>query len=254
MIFIVIGLVSVGFVALSLRLFRTALGVSGAEGWLGLAFLCVGISMPVRAVLRIGSFFSTESEPMVLLASHALMAAGLSAFTLFVDRVFRPDDGWARLATTLLIGLQIISLPALVFFGGHRDEQNAAVMVVGLIRGLPFGWGFFESYRYYRQMKKRAALGLSDPVTTNRFALFAVWSGALFALPLLLFGLRMWAMLTTETGRLIGDQAGAGLATGILVAGLLGLGGAAIVSLVLSFYPPRIWIERLERRYAPSPG
>jgi len=254
MIFFVIGLISAGFMALSLRLFRTALRASGAEGWLGVAFLCVGISMPLRAALRVGSFFSTESEPTVLLVSHALMAAGLSAFTLFVDRVFRPDDGWARVMTASMIGLQIISLPALVFFGGHRDEQNVTVMVIGLIRGLPFGWGFFESHRYYRQMKKRAGLGLSDPVTTNRFALFAIWSGALFALPALLFALRLWAKLGTETGRLVGDQPGGSIASGILVAGLLGLGGAAIVSLVLSFFPPRFWVERLERRYAPSPG
>lgn len=246
--FFVLFLVSALFAVLSVRLFRSAAIAGGAEGWLGLAFLSVGISMPTRAVVSLGVIDDAAMGPLLLLAGHALMALGLSALTLFVHRVFRPEAGWALGVTAALIGLQIATLPTLVFFGAHRTEQSLVTIGVGLVRALPFAWGFVESKRYHRQMQKRAALGLSDPVVTNRFALFAIWNGALFMLPVVLFTLRTWALLGTETGRMLEEGAVARLITGLLALGLGGLGGAAIVALFLSFFPPRFWLARLEER------
>ena len=247
--FIVVCIVAGFFLFLSLRLLRTAFRVDGAEGWLGVAFLCVAISMPLRVFLA-QDFVSASQAPLLLLTSHALMAAGLCGLTLFVDRIFRADDGWARAITTSLILLQIVTLPALVFFGGHRTEHNFAAISISLIRALPFGWGFYESHRYYRQMKKRSLLGLSDPVVTNRFALFAIWNGALFALPVMLFFIRTWAWLGSESGGLRGDGFTAQVTSTLLIASLVLLGGSAVLALSMSFFPPRAWISSLERRAA----
>jgi len=248
-LFIVICIIAGLFLLLSLRLFRTAVRAGGAEGWLGLAFLCLALSMPLRVFLA-QNLISESHAPTLLLAGHALMAAGLCGLTLFVDRVFRPNDGWARAITTTLILLQIVTLPALVFFGGHRTEYNFAAISISLIRALPFGWGFYESHRYYRQMKKRSLLGLSDPVVTNRFALFAIWNGALFALPVMLFLVRTWAWLGSESGGLRGDGFTAQVTSTLLTASLVLLGGSAVIALSMSFFPPRPWISFLERRAA----
>lgn len=249
-----IGIVAGLFLILSLRLFRTAFRDSGAEGWLAGFFLCAAISMPLRVQLAQDHVTASDFESLLILVSHGLMTAALCSYTLFVDRVFRPDAGWARFMTAFMIGVQIVAPLALVFFGGHRDEAHPIVLVVAFSRALPFTWGFFESYRYYRQMKKRAALGLSDPVVTNRFALFAIWNGSLFMLPVAVSVLRMWARVGAESGHMMGEDSTAHLILFVARVVLLVLAGSAVVSLYLSFFPPKLWIERLNPRHETAAG
>jgi hypothetical protein len=236
------------FLVLSLRLFRSAFQVSGPEGWLAGFFLCATLSMPLRVVLTQNNAVLGEREHLLILVSHGLMSAALCCYTLFVDRVFRPESGWAVMVTTCMIGVQILAPLALVFFGGHRDELHPSVLAVGVIRALPFAWGFCEAYRYYGKMKKRAALGLSDAVVANRFALFSVWNGSLFILPIAVVVLRLWAAVGTESGRMMGESGTAQLILGISRVALLGLAGSTGVSLWLSFFPPKAWVARLQTR------
>jgi hypothetical protein len=42
---------------------------------------------------------------------------------------------------------------------------------------LTFGWVSLESLRYYLLMRKRRALGLADPVVTNRFFVWGAGEG-----------------------------------------------------------------------------
>ena len=239
---VVLGLVSAAFALIGLRLLRTALPVRGAEGWLGLAFLCVAASMPIRGLLANGLL---ADSARTLLFSHALMAAGLCAFTLFVDRVFRPDDGWAIAVTAVLVALQIATLPALVFFGGHRSEQSVVSVLIGLSRALPFVWAFWESRRYHRQMCRRGELGLADPVVTNRFGLFATWTGALSSISIGVSLLRLYAVLGTESGRMLSDDPTSRGVLGLVVGVLAIAGTAAAAALWLSFFPPQAWLERI---------
>ena len=248
--FIVLFAVSAAFAVLSLRLFRTARASKGAEGWLGLAFLCVAVLMPLRFVIQRTALVPEPLEPTFLLGGHALMAMGLSAFTLFVGRVFRPGVAWAVAVSAILIGAQIVSLPLLVLFGGHRDEQSLSVLTVGLVRALPFAWGFVESLRYRRLMQRRQALGLADAVVANRFGLFAIWTGSLVGLPLVLFTARVWILTMTEHGRMIGPDGTLSGAGWLLVAGLVVFGGATTISLWLSFFPPTAWIARVQAKAA----
>ncbi len=251
----VLFIVSAAFAAISFRLFRSAWQARGAEGWLGLAFLCVALSMPLRWLIQRAHLAPADLEPSFVLGGHALMALGLCAFTLFVHRVFRPETAWATAVVTFVIAIQIVSLPALVLFGGHRDEQNVSVLVVGLCRALPFAWGFLESLRYHRLMKRRQALDLADAVVTNRFALFAVWTGALVGLTGLLFVVRTWALVSTASGRLIGSDGSLSTPAWLLALGLLGFGLSAAIALWLSFFPPQPWLDRLRASaVAPAAG
>jgi len=243
-----VSIVSLVFCVLGIRLLRTALQVSGAEGWLAGFFLCTAAAMPLRTVLSQDHVVVGELELMLILLSHGLMTAALCAHTLFVARVFRPDVGWAMATTACIVSIQILAPLALVFFGGHRDEQHPVVLVVGALRALPFCWGFLESVRYYGQMKKRSELGLADVVVTNRFALFAIWNGALFVLPVVLVGLRTWVKVGTESGRMLGEGVTAQMILSITRFALLALTGSAVGSLWLSFFPSRSWVERLQSR------
>lgn len=249
---VVLCALSAVFGFLGLRLFRSAWRVSGAEGWLGLTFLCVGLAMPIRVGVQRSGWMPAVDAPTSLLASHTLMAMGLCGFTLFVHRVFRPDRGWAHLLAASLIGLQILSLPAIVFVGGHRDEQSFVAIATSLVRALPFGWGFLESFRTYRQMRRRVSIGLIDRVSANRFALFAIWTGALFAIPVLLFVIRGWARVATESGRVLGSDSTGQTATALVVGTLVVFGSAATISLWLSFFPPRRFLAYLEGSPLPA--
>ena len=46
-------------------------------------------------------------------------------------------------------------------------------------------WVFLESFRYFALLRRRRRLGLADPVITNRFLLFAIWTGGVVAITLL---------------------------------------------------------------------
>lgn len=39
-------------------------------------------------------------------------------------------------------------------------------------------WGSFEALRYWRQIRRRVALGLSDPLIANRFLCWGIGAGA----------------------------------------------------------------------------
>jgi hypothetical protein len=41
-------------------------------------------------------------------------------------------------------------------------------------------WVSVESFRYYAMLRRRLRLGLTDPVLTNRFLLWAIWAAAVF--------------------------------------------------------------------------
>jgi hypothetical protein len=89
-----VSIVSLVFCALGVRLLRTALQASGAEGWLAGFFLYTAAAMPLRTVLSQDHAVMGELEPMLILLSHGLMTAALCAHTIFVARVFRPDVVW----------------------------------------------------------------------------------------------------------------------------------------------------------------
>jgi hypothetical protein len=103
---------------------------------------------------------------------------GVTCFFLFVLEVFRRGVGWAR---------GLVGLAMLLLWGGL-----IAGAVNGSFRAQPVGdlpwwceyvviwtyavWLGIESLRYWSLMRKRAALGLADPMVTNRFALYGLGS------------------------------------------------------------------------------
>jgi hypothetical protein len=107
------------------------------------------------------------------------------AVVVFTARVFRPNVAWARvLAAVLVVGTvgTLIAGHALSAHYGTEEYVNTLAGVflfwVGFgVRTVAFGWASLEALIYYRSARKRAAIGIGDPLVANRFLLWSLWSG-----------------------------------------------------------------------------
>jgi hypothetical protein len=145
----------------------------------GTAVLGYGVLI-AAAILRggTGTEATTGLERVLHAAGAILHDAGVSMVVLFVLTVFRPRERWARgLATAM----------GLALWGGHVGWElsngyrstlpgNAFWWLrYAVIWSYPL-WTMVESYRYYGILRRRLALGLADPLVTNRFLLWGTAS------------------------------------------------------------------------------
>ena len=175
-------------------------------GMLGTAVLGYGILI-AAAVLRGDAAGGETADPLqrALRATGSILHdAGVTMILLFVRTVFRPAERWA---------LALLAGALLVLWGGHLGWEltnryrsalpgNAFWWLRNLVIWTYPLWTLVESYRYYGLLRRRRALGLADPLVTNRFLLWgsaalgtalAIWTSSL---PYLLMGrpelLRAW--------------------------------------------------------------
>jgi hypothetical protein len=224
----VVGLKLLAIAARSRKLPELAVGAAlfaysavGQPGLLARAALAdeasVGLRMTVAAV--------------GILAFYVALL-GLSVFTW---RVFGVESRWrqALAAGVLLTGLLVSALT--LWSAWLRFTANAPLNLYGRVGVAPlftvaFGWMSLESLRYYARMRKRQALGLADPVVSNRFLVWGAGAGVTSFLTLALF---VTAALHAETP--IGD----------LVIRLLMILAGLVNALAwwLSFTPPNAYLQ-----------
>ena len=92
-------------------------------------------------------------------------------------------------------------------------------------QGIPYAWGFLESFLYYRKLRKRVGFGLADPSSTRRIGLWALTMCASTSIN--------WFMITLEVLNI--DSAAAPIA-GMFV-GPVGM--VCAVSMWIAFRPER---------------
>ena len=162
-------------------------------------------------------------------------------------RLLWASRGRSEATAERLLGIAFVvgsvAIPLRIF----RMENHPSVLVSNVLRGAVFPWACFESQRYYAMMKKRASIGLAEPIATNRFALWTLWTGALSILPIGILAVRV-----------VARTRGAGMHPEILVVvlpvlKLLIVAGFATagVCLSLSFFPPAIYARWLTKQ---TPG
>lgn len=148
-------------------------------GILGTAVLGYGVLI-AATILRggVGTEAGSPLERFLHGAGAILHDAGVSMIVLFVLTVFRPHERWARAVAALLL---------LALWGGHlgwelrngyhstRPGDGAWWLRYAVIWTYPL-WTMVESYRYYGLLRRRRALGLADPLVTNRFLLWGTAS------------------------------------------------------------------------------
>jgi len=112
--------------------------------------------------------------------ASAALNVGTAAAAWFSYRVFHGASRRVRAATLLLVLL----LVALWLYEGAVAGFDAiapatgATRIADFVRSFAMLWGAWESLRYFSLLRRRAALGLADPVVMQRFLLWGIALGA----------------------------------------------------------------------------
>jgi len=186
---------------------------------------------------------------MVILigVGQAATASGVFAGVLFNYWVFRRGELWAA----ALVALAAAALGA-SYLGYGLSGGFAHGRVGGFWFWLGYGsyaaagiWVLLEPLRFRVALRRRAALGLVEPLVADRFLLYGV--GSAFRLAMLAVG-AVAMCLAEEASQQIVPY----VAPIFLVVAMAGLGVAA--SYGLAFFPPRRYARFVERRYRRSPS
>ena len=166
-------------------------------------------------------------------AGTVLHDLGVTMMVLFVLNVFRPTERWARTLAVLLIGALWVGLLGWELQNRFRDAgigNGFWWLRYWVVWTYPI-WPMVESFRYYALMRRRLALGLVDPMVTNRFFLWGTGS----------FGTAL-AIWTASIPLLLMGRTAAALAWMPLIQiATATLGIVTVVIYSLTFFPPAVY-------------
>lgn len=207
------------------------------ELWIGLFFMLTspGAWLMLRALELRGH--DAAAHPMAVVGL-SLIGLGTVPVYIFTCTVFRAGERWATWLA--VVGSLLVLWGCFAQLGGfslHIDASRPRLELV-LGRLLCFGWATAESLRLYSMMRRRVAVGLGDPVLSNRFLLFAAWSAAMGLLPAL-----------HALDRLLGGATGYLRLLAVLPKGV---GVCMFVAICLNFFPPRAYLRWLRRGTEPG--
>jgi hypothetical protein len=197
------------------------------ELWIGVFFLTTGVG--AECFLR--SFSRTTeaqlAQQLAFVGFAVLFLSTLSSY-LFTYTVFRRGESWA--VAVVCCGSLFALWGTLQQLGGLSLKPDMGGPQPTYLAGrfLCFAWSAFEAFRAYRMARRRLALGLADRVVVNRFFLFGTC-----------FGLQALMPITYMLSRNYGSQALQDVSN--LPPKLIGLG--MVVTLILTFLPPRKYLE-----------
>ena len=172
----------------------------------------------------------------------AALAASIVLLHAFTWQVFRPHASWARLfvlanaiaataVAVLFLRAVVTAPPDSVSLEVHGPWSLA----VRLLFQVWYVWVGIESLLEWSRARKRMALGLSDPVSVNRFALWGSMGNVL---------------ALNGAVAMVLEARGMSPMNDALPAIWLGLNGAvAGVLMFLTFVPPAGYVEWIQRRH-----
>ena len=151
------------------------------EAALGAMLLCMmGLGYPLAVAGQAESALGLDVCRALQMLANALMDVGLWLPLVFTAAVFRPGARWARgvcAAGALVLAVHVVGAGASLAGIERMSDSIAAVGAWGyvpLVVGAGgFLWAAGESFRYRALLLRRDALGLGDPVVTDRIGLFA---------------------------------------------------------------------------------
>jgi hypothetical protein len=222
----------------------------GPEFWGGLYFIGAAIGLAMRVLGS--SLFLTEPQlaNTINTIGHLAFASGTIAMTIFTLRVFHPTSSMARIFAGMTIAAILLTSAHTLLAGFTNIENSYSMVATNFARLIPTCWAFYESFRYWLSMRRRETLGLADPVLTNRFLLWSIWTGAVTLLPMIALFVRTLSIVTLGNDEFI-EGAGAVLMPAVLsiirVLFVI-IAPVAAVSLSLSFFPPTAYLDRVRAR------
>jgi hypothetical protein len=196
--------------------------------------LLAGVGYPISALVReLPDLDEGLRSGLGALAGLA-GALGLVGTGSFTWLLFRRGVPWANVLLGSLAASAIAVWLAESLAGSWSG--GGAIFWGWLPFGISacYGWGFLECARYHRMLRRRVAIGLGDPVVTDRFRLYA--AATLLAVIVNVVGQVFWwrgiEMLTDPLGSLL----------------LAVLGTGSSLLMCLAFAPPRAYLERVRAR------
>lgn len=252
---LVTGLNLILGLVVGLRLLRQSGGrAASPELPLAVYFLLSSVISSALMVLAYGSLADPALEALVPLrrtllgSSTLLMHVGVAGVYVFTVRTFRPGQAWARALAAAGIALMAVGTGIEGFAEGFalRIDPGPGHWIGWFGRTSAFVWVSWEALAFWRQMRRREALGLADPVLTNRFLLWGVWSATsflLFAADLIARVLYRALAGTTEIVLPVLQPCVAGTVAATMLIGML-----SAVTLFLTFFPTPAYRRWLARR------
>jgi hypothetical protein len=198
-------------------------------GILGIGPCGMGGILAGAVLTRAGS----GAAPFVTGVSVLSIAAGLTGSALFNWRTYRPDSARVRAVVLAAVGIAGVGFGIEWGTNAFADPMHfgPGMKLVTLSCSTTLLWGGVESVRYWLMMRRRLALGLADPLVTNRFLLYGLGIGVAG------FGSAVSAVVQWITG--LGSADLPILTFSNAVCGLL-----SSICMWVAFLPPKAW-----RRY-----
>jgi hypothetical protein len=176
-------------------------------------------------------------------AGSLITAAGLSSFFAFTLTTFRIRTPWAWALTILSILALAVSCFAQIDVLATADPAASSAevtlawsRVVSCVSSICYAWLGAEGLLEWSKSRRRVALGLSDPVVSNRFLMWGLFGVSTTCLTLFLLVL---SMISAEGSRSATGQVGM-TAFGIL----------SSIAAALAFFPPQAYKRRIQARAA----
>jgi hypothetical protein len=228
--------------AVGLRLLWLAKSGGGRPAWLcGHGFSLIAILGFPLGVLS-GQGFAPAGQVILSVAAVSLLAnlLGIGSFFVFTVSVFRPGALWAHtLAGAAIAGMAMSSVGILAAIALAPADASSFAVSYGWsatfqwICVLCFGWMGVEGLREWWRSRRRLALGLSDPVVSNRLLMWGLFGVSTTLLCLVLAAVQM-------SGQPTATSAIAQLAQALF-------GVVSSVAATLAFFPPRAYLALLRR-------
>lgn len=159
---------------------------------LGLVFMG-GLSYPITVAARMSVDLSPDTRVAMMLLSQLLMWVGCVAIGVFNWRVFRPGALWPiALLVTFSLAMLVFFVVQCMTVGmfAFVDAREGIYRFCIIPQGVPYVWGFVESFLYHRKLRKRIEFGLADPQLARRIGFWALTTGASTAIN--------WFMISLE--------------------------------------------------------
>ena len=153
------------------------------EALLGSAFVLLGVlGYPLTTAARRGVFGSEAADAAAMGAGLLIQDVACLGVYVFTARTFRAGELWARALVWLVGAAFVASLAGHAVSDGFAPGSRSAGYWLGFaMRTLAFGWACVEALRQHQSATRRLRLGLVDPLVANRFLIYAIGMGGVFA-------------------------------------------------------------------------
>lgn len=175
-------------------------------------------------------------KPLTALAEISIRICAV-AIMIFTWRVFVPHAFHAVAIVCGVVAVMIVSF-CVAPHGLHHATSDAERVWVHwsfVARTVALLWGTFEATRYWMASRKRAAIGLVDPVVSNRFLLWGIAMGAASFLMGSMLIAPVFGLTASDIRWLLAESAFGSLAAG---------------AIWLTFFPPKAYRSWLVSRAA----